>query len=860
MTRIKPEQMSPLKPLFRTRGHKPNRYAQLGPLEANELIQELQTYQIELEMQNEELCRTQQELERSRERYIELYELAPVGYLTIDEEGLILEANLAFCQLVNVSRNLIINQSFFHFIAPADRDAAYFFRRSLVQKWQQQVCELRLLKTDGGTCWIRVEATVVRNDAGESIVHAVVSDVTEHKRAESSLLRSAAMQGLLREVAETTVSNVSLEGFYARVHKLVRDTMNAQVFSINLRKATGDEIANVYHVNELNSECKQSPHEQRLTEYIMRLGHGALLTQKDLIPLCGLAGCRAGELKICQYLATPLVDSTGEIYGTIAIELLDETPSYQTEDIEILGIIATQVSMVIQSKRSAEILQKQEENLRYFIENSSDLLYSLTPAGNFEYVAPQIQKLTDFTAAEIIGRPFLDFIHPEDKLRFQSQLQRVMASKAKQAEIEYRFRHKQGEWRLYRASISILRSNADQAISCFAIASDITERRKEADTKREIAEMFLNLLQNVPSVAIQGFNEYGRITYWNQTSERIFGYTSAEAVGQSFIDLMFPVESRPRMAKAVKKIIEIGQSLRASEFIFMRKGGMKVPVFASFTVIHGHNGEINLFCVGFDMSEQKRVEQELAFLCKKAEEASKAKSTFLANMSHELRTPLNAIIGFSEVLKDKLFGPLNRKQEKYVNDVLVSARHQLSLVTDILDLSKVESGKMELEISRINIKELCQTTAAMFRDKASKRKIRLIVNIDTSVDGMSMFADGRRIRQILYNLIDNAIKFNFANGSTTVIVKKEQTETDPPVLQIIVDDTGGGISSENQAKLFKPFSQLSRTYSEQAEGSGLGLALTKHLVELHNGQIELESELGRGSRFIVSIPVRTNQP
>lgn len=257
-----------------------------------------------------------------------------------------------------------------------------------------------------------------------------------------------------------------------------------------------------------------------------------------------------------------------------------------------------------------------------------------------------------------------------------------------------------------------------------------------------------------------------------------------------------------------------------------------------------------------DITEPKKIQEELATANLKIEDASKAKTVFLANMSHELRTPLNSIIGFSEVLQDKLFGPLNEKQDAFIANILHSGRHLLSLINDILDISKVEASKMELELARINLAELCQGTVAMFSEKARKRQIELSYTIDASMDDVVVVADGRKIKQILYNLVDNGIKFNRPQGFVSITVKMINQPMMPKAVQITVEDGGIGIADEDQAKLFLPFSQLAQSYyDKQTEGTGLGLALTKHLVELHGGTIRLEGEFGKGCRFIVSLPL-----
>lgn len=268
------------------------------------------------------------------------------------------------------------------------------------------------------------------------------------------------------------------------------------------------------------------------------------------------------------------------------------------------------------------------------------------------------------------------------------------------------------------------------------------------------------------------------------------------------------------------------------------------------------DGEPVAFAVASDIDEAKRIEVELASANRNIEETSRAKSNFLANMSHELRTPLNTIIGFSEVMQDQLFGPLNEKQETFVANILHSGRHLLSLINDILDISKVEASKMELTMSDINLEELCQGTLAAFSEKARRHQVELTYVIDPSMEGITLLADGRKLKQILYNLVDNGIKFNRPKGSVSIKVQKNSASVKPAAVQIVVEDTGIGIADEDLPKLFLPFSQLTQSYYEkQTDGTGLGLALTKHLVELHGGTIGLRSEIGKGCRFTILLPI-----
>ncbi|OGR08465.1 MAG: hypothetical protein A2511_16110 [Deltaproteobacteria bacterium RIFOXYD12_FULL_50_9] len=235
-----------------------------------------------------------------------------------------------------------------------------------------------------------------------------------------------------------------------------------------------------------------------------------------------------------------------------------------------------------------------------------------------------------------------------------------------------------------------------------------------------------------------------------------------------------------------------------------------------------------------------------------ADAATQAKSDFLANMSHELRTPLNSIIGFSEVLQDEMIGPLNPSQLEDVQYILTAGRHLLSLINDILDLSKVESGKMELELGWFSLQELIEASVVMQREKAMKHGIVLSLAIQPEVD-IEMEADVRKLKQIMFNLLSNAVKFTPDGGAVSLVVRK-LIETGE--IEISVSDTGIGIKNEDLPRLFSAFTQLQMAYTKEYEGTGLGLALTKRLVELHGGRIWVESEFGKGSKFAFAIPFR----
>ncbi len=270
---------------------------------------------------------------------------------------------------------------------------------------------------------------------------------------------------------------------------------------------------------------------------------------------------------------------------------------------------------------------------------------------------------------------------------------------------------------------------------------------------------------------------------------------------------------------------------------FTQKQIELVSTFASQAVIAIEN--VRLF---------KEIQEKSAQL----EVASRHKSEFLANMSHELRTPLNAIIGFSEVLSERMFGEVNEKQADYIKDIHESGRHLLSLINDILDLSKIEAGKMELELSDFDLPAALGNATTLLKERAQRHGIALKLEINPDLG--TLRADERKFKQIMLNLLSNAVKFTPEGGSVAVTAKPNGT-----MIEISVSDTGAGIALEDQESLFEEFKQLGPDRARKAEGTGLGLALTKRFVELHGGTIQVKSAPGKGSTFSFTLPIRQGE-
>ncbi len=467
------------------------------------------------------------------------------------------------------------------------------------------------------------------------------------------------------------------------------------------------------------------------------------------------------------------------------------------------------------------------------------------------------------------------------------------------------------ELKLHQENLkSIVAERSEQLTKAnILLRQEIEERRLAEETLRKSEEKYRHIFENIQD-AYNEVSMEGVILELSPTIEAITHYKREELIGQN----IQKIYANPVDRSEFLKELQTSGIVKDFEISLRDKYGQVIPCSTNCSLEYDENG-VPRKVIGSirDISKRKlaeekligahvqleiRVQERTSELAKAnnqlkeeivrrrrmqaeslrdkriAEAANRTKSDFLANMSHELRTPLNHIMGFTELVVDKNFGDLNEIQEEYLNDVLQSSMHLLSLINDILDLSKVEAGKLEFELTDVNLKELLENSLTMIREKAVKHGIQLSMNTDSIPEIIR--ADERRSKQIIYNLLSNAVKFTPDSGSITLTAKlgtgysvvehgnaDKQTSEQYPILnvdrnfvEISVKDTGIGISPGDINRIFNPFEQVDSSSSRKYQGTGLGLSLTKQLVEIHGGRIWVESEgEGRGSKFSLILPI-----
>jgi two-component system sensor histidine kinase/response regulator len=384
-------------------------------------------------------------------------------------------------------------------------------------------------------------------------------------------------------------------------------------------------------------------------------------------------------------------------------------------------------------------------------------------------------------------------------------------------------------------------------------------RIRVEETLAEERSLLHTLMDNIPDVIY--FKDAGsRFTRVNQAQAQRLGLVDpAQLLGKTDFDYFTDEHARLAFANE-QAILRTGQPLIGKEEMETFSDGRVAWVSTTKMALRDSSGQIiGTFGLSRDISEQKQTEA-LRLAKETAEAASKAKSEFLASMSHELRTPLNAIIGFSDMLEQLYYGPLTPKQAEYVSEIHESGKHLLSLINDILDLSKVEAGKMELYLSEVPLKEVLAHSLTMIREKAANHNLRLGFYPSPEIESLSILADERKLLQIMINLLSNAAKFTPDGGAIDVLawLVKEEAGQDGKWVEICVADTGVGLEQADLARVFEHFYQVKTPESAKTPGTGLGLSLVRRMVELHGGKVWAESDgRGKGSRFVLRLPVET---
>ena len=506
--------------------------------------------------------------------------------------------------------------------------------------------------------------------------------------------------------------------------------------------------------------------------------------------------------------------------------------------------------------RAEEGLRESEERYALALQGANDGIWDWDLRTNHVHYSARWQAILGYANATVATSidAWLDRVHPDDVALVRQQLDAHLHGTTDLFESEHRIQRHDDQACFWVLARGMTITDAQQRpIRIAGSLTDISTRKQAEDALRESEEQNRLLVEAAPDGVVL-FDEGGRVVQMNRAFELLTGYATAQLTGQTLdtLGLVSP-EQALYLSASIIKSLQGANRLAAAEFRLTDAQGIirVLGVRAFGLTIHGDRHYLSTMR---DITSEKQVEETLRQANAELARAARTKDEFLANMSHELRTPLNAILALSEMLQEPFSGPLNDGQLTSLHHIEDSGRHLLTLINDILDLSKVEAGRLDLQIEPLMVTDVCESSLIFVKEIASKKAIKLGFALNDQM--AEMMGDSKRLKQILVNLLSNAVKFTPNKGRVNLNVT---ADAEAGTISFAVQDTGIGIALENLTQIFQPFKQLDSSLNRHHEGTGLGLALVRRMVELHGGSVTVESTLGQGSCFTVALPYHPPQ-
>ncbi len=535
-------------------------------------------------------------------------------------------------------------------------------------------------------------------------------------------------------------------------------------------------------------------------------------------------------------------------------------------------LIQAIVRDITRRKNAEESIRQSEERFRLIMENLSDLVAVLDLDGRRLYNSPSYRNILGDPDG-LHGSCSFEQVHPDDRERVQASFQETVRTGIGKR-LEYRMVDCADQVRHIESQGNAIRDEQGRVAKVLVVSRDVTLRQQAEAARSESERNYRELVEHANSIILR-WNAEGHITFLNEFGLRFFGYTAEEVFGRHVLGTIVPLaETGGRdLGRLMQEVCANPTDFEQNTNENMRRNGERVWIAWTNKVVRDASGQvIEILSVGTDVTARRRAEEqirrlheelqrhaeelearvtertfELAVAKERAEAADQIKSAFLATMSHELRTPLNSIIGFTGILLQGLAGPLNVEQNKQLEMVRTSARHLLALINDVLDISKIEAGQLQVTREPLEVRASIAKVVTLVAPLAEKRG--LLLRVQVAPDVGRIVSDSRRFEQILLNLLNNAIKFT-ERGEVML-----EAVIAPASLCISITDTGMGIKPDDLATLFQPFRQVDTGLTRQHEGTGLGLAICRRLADLLGGEIRAESEWGKGSVFTLTLPL-----
>jgi PAS domain S-box-containing protein len=744
--------------------------------------------------------RLQREERRVRALLQGYLETKSIGVVTVDREGTILFANASLEQMFGYERGELSGRKIETIVPPMVRGRheahrANYWNRPEARPASQRL-EIRGWRKDGSELAIEAALSHVCV-GGEEWVTALVSDVSERRAIERALSSSEAK---LRAIVESGVQAIALmdpSGKVLSINRNMRQTVE-RIF--------GRSVDSGASLPALLPESNRAAVEEGLGRAVR--GETRTVERE-------LTSCR-GESLWFEITYAPVFDPDGAV-----------------------SMVSMTVLSIDERKRASLALERSEERLSAILRFSWDIIAIVDRDGRVRSASPSVERVLGRRESELVGLSLLDLVHPDDREMLRSLAGLPARAGRLDAPVEARFAHADGWW----VPLEVVASDQRAAAAGGVIVNlrDVSQRRAAEEALHRSEQKLSASIRNSMLAFIEWDRE-SRIVGWNPAAERIFGWRREEALGQHAF-LIVPEESRPAVAKLFDALGRDEGGTHSVNENVTRDGRIITCEWYNSPLLDDDGQVVAVVSLAHDITQKLREQDELRRARDQAEQAARAKSEFLANMSHEIRTPMNAVIGMTTLLLDSSLDPDQRDAAETIRS---SSESLLTIINEILDFSKIESGRLELESLPFDPRRVLAETLDMVRPEAERRGLSLALDVDPAVSG-AVLGDRTRFSQVLLNLVGNALKFTERGGvrvSATAV-----PDADLPLLLVAVQDTGIGIPRERRDRLFRPFSQVDASTTRRFGGTGLGLVISKRLVELMGGLMWVESEVGVGSTF-----------
>ena len=780
-------------------------------------------------------------LRESNEKLRGLFENASDLIISFDPDGKISYVNQSWKTALEYNDNDLSSLTFDQIIATDSKESTSNYLRQIAKGDKLENLETKFITKSKKLIYV-VGSINCRFQNGSAVeFRGIFYDNTYKVRAERT-------QFLYYGIANLALKSDNLDTLFMDIHKLMKSVIEVNNFHVALFDSDSKALEYPYYVDEQlgsysGKENTTPITTDVLTEYTLRHANSIFLYEEEIIKLASTGALHISGRIPKIWMGVPL-KLNGNIIGVIGVKSYNDKDKYRQRHLEMLDFVSGQIAFAIERKRKEGMIRNQTAKLNAIFESSSHLIWTVTRDrvltsfnknySDAVYRQYGIRPATGLTVTKNIpvlaGDDFKEIVNLKYEQVFSGNPQHL-ETKINGAD------NKEYWWDSFFNPIY----ESDGSINEVSIIShNITDKKRIELSVQESEEKFRNIFESFQDIYFRT-DIQGTVSLVSPSIYEICGFKPTELMGRKVSD--FYVNTK-KQEKLIKELLRTG-SVRNYEIDLLKKDGTYISCNSHLRLIYNkYMQPVAVAGVARDITDLKKASEDLLHAKELAEKSLKVKEVFLANMSHEIRTPMNGVIGMIDLLAES---ELDEKQKEFVQTIKKSSETLLEILNDILDLSKLEAGKMELRLAPISLKHTIEKLHSLFKQQATNKGIELLIDIHPETP-LFLLADETRLLQILSNLTSNSIKFT-DHGHVKVVVKPESASGKSHLLRVEVQDTGIGISEANLQKLFANFQQLDNSSTKTYKGTGLGLAISRELTQLMDGEIGVTSEIGKGSIF-----------